>query len=410
MKRVLKTHTVAFLLFLAISSLCLGSAFALQLSEIKLAPGDAPVGAEFGRSIAITGDLLAVGAGGATAGSIGKAGAVYLYKRQGQAYVREAKLIAPDATPGAEFGRAVAIQGNTVAVGARFAQVGTLTSAGAAYVFRKVGGSWYLEAKIASPTPANGDNFGRALAIQGDLLAVTARKEKDQDPDQGAAYVFRRTGGSWTLEAKLTASDPMPSAYFGQSVTVQGDLIVVGARNADPNGAGAIYLFCRSGDQWVQIAKLFPLDGKPGDQFAFTVGISGNLIAVGARRADSDAGAAYLFALTGEGAVQVAKLTASDATGGDEFGQSIGMTGDTLAVGAWRADIGGTVNQGAVYLFRRMGNDWVQVAKRTASDGAAYDEFGFSLSTHGNLMAVGASSPLPDGSNAGAAYVMPLRP
>lgn len=306
----------------------------------------------------------------------------------------------------------MAIQGNRVIVGARFAQVGTLTKAGAAYVFQKAGRLWYLEAKITSPTPANEDNFGRALAIHGDLLVVTARKENIGADDVGAAYVFRYVGNNWIDEAKLTASDPTSGAYFGQSVAVQGDLIVVGARNADPNGAGAVYLFDRSGDQWIESAKLFPPDGKADDQFAFTVDIAGNLIAVGARRADlpgakKDAGAVYLFALTGDEVDLVTKLTASDAKAGDQFGQSVALTGNLIAVGANRADIGTNKDQGAVYLFRRMGNNWVEEDKLIASDGMAYDEFGYSLSAFGNIMATGAH--LAD-SDQGAVYVVPLEP
>ena len=278
-------------------------------------------------------------------------------------------------------------------------------------MFRKSGRSWYLEAKITSPTPANEDNFGRALAIHGDLLVVTARKEAINASDVGAAYVFRHIGDSWVDEAKLTASDPTAGAYFGQSVDVQGDLIAVGARNADPNGAGAVYLFYPSGDQWVEVAKLTPPDGQKDDQFAFTVGVNRNLIAVGARRADligaKDAGAVYLFAMRINGAHLVTKLTASDALAGDQFGQSIALTGDFIAVGANRVDIGSNVDQGAVYLFRRMGNEWVEEEKLTASDGMGDDEFGYSLSAFGNIMSTGAHLA---NSTEGAVYVMPLEP
>jgi len=417
MRTAFQVGSVAFLFTLALNSIGIGRVSALELSpawEIKLTADDPVSGAEFGRSVAIDGDLVAVGAGGANAGlagSPGKEGAVYLFKRRGLAYVPEAKLIAPDATTGAEFGRAVAIQGNTVIVGARFAQVEGYSKAGAAYVFRKKGRTWYLETKITSPTPENEDNFGRALAIHGDLLVVTARKENINASDVGAAYVFRHVANSWIEEAKLTGSDAAAGAYFGQSVAVRGDLIVVGARNANPNGAGAIYLFLRSGDQWVESAKLFPPDGEADDQFAFTVDIAGNLIVVGARRADlegaKDAGAVYLFALTGDEVNLVSKLTASDAKAGDEFGQSVAMAGDVIAVGAWRVDSGANKNEGAVYLFHRMGNHWVEEEKVTASDGVAGDEFGSSLSAFGNIMVIGAHFA---NSTAGAAYVMPLEP
>jgi hypothetical protein len=424
MKKDFHIGPIIFFIILILSSVWVGLAFAWDLPpawEVKLTADDLTADADFGRSVAIDGNLVAVGAGGADAGetdggSIPKAGAVYLFERRGLDYFLEAKLIAPDASTGAEFGRAVAIRGNMVIIGARFAEVevepgNLLSKAGAAYVFRKTRGAWHLEAKLTSPTPANEDNFGRALAIQGNILVVTARKENIGADDVGAAYVFLYKGGRWIDEAKLTASDPAAGAYFGQSVATQGNLIAVGARNADPNGAGAVYFFHRLKNQWVETAKVPSPDGKTDDQFAFAITIEGNLIAVGARRADlpgaKDAGAAYLFTMTGDDVTLPTKITASDAKAGDQFGQSIAMAGDVIAVGANRADIDGNKDQGAVYLFQRMGNEWVEEEKLTASAGMAGDEFGYSLSAFGNLMATGAH--LAD-STQGAAYVMPLRP
>ncbi|MDD3858378.1 MAG: FG-GAP repeat protein [Methanoculleus sp.] len=382
-----------------------------QAAEFRLAADDPTDAAEFGRSVAMDGNLVAVGAGGADANSVSNAGAVYLFKRQGQGYAPEAKLVAPDATDGAEFGRAVAIQGNTVIVGARFAQVGDLAKAGAVYVFKKYQGSWHFEDKIVSPEPADEDNFGRALAVQGNLLVVTARKENLNAADVGAAYVFTCRGGEWTNTAKITAGDPAPGAYFGQSVAVQGGLIVVGARNADPDGAGAIYLFRESPGGWNEIAKVAPPDGKADDNFGFTVAMAGDTITVGARRADlpgaKDAGAAYVFSLHGNSVDLVTELTAGDARAGDQLGQAIALAGDVIAVGANRADTEDGADTGAIYLFRRMSNQWTEVRKVTASDGVADDEFGYSLSAFGNRMVTGAHTA---DSTAGAAYVTPLKP
>jgi hypothetical protein len=417
MRKVFLTGSVLFLFILALISIGVSpSAFTLEacpVGEVKLAADDPVAAGDFGRSVAIAGDLVAVGAGGADAGSVSNAGAVYLFKRQGLTYVPEAKLVAPDATTGAEFGRAVAIQGNMVIVGAGFAKVGDLERAGAAYVFRKCGKSWVLEDKITSPTPADEDNFGRSLNIHGNLLVVTARWEDINASDVGAAYVFRYRGGRWIDEAKLTASDATPGAYFGQYAAVREDLIAVGARNADPYGAGAVYLFRRSRhDEWVEAAKLTPPDGAKDDHFGFTIAMVGDLIAVGARKADlsstrKDAGAVYVFALDRDSVDLVAKLTASDAKAGDQFGQSMAMAGDVIAVGASRADIGANKDQGSIYLFRRMGNEWIETDKVTASDGAAGDEFGFSLAAFGNRMVTGAH--LAD-STEGVAYVFRLKP
>jgi len=381
-----------------------------RFQEAKLVADDLSAGAEFGRSVAIQGDLVAVGAGAANVGSIRNAGAVYLFKRQGLTYVPEAKLVAPDATEDAEFGRAVAIQGNLVIVGARFAQVDNLAKAGAVYAFRKYRGSWYFEGKITSPTPADEDNFGRALAVQGDLLAVTARKENLGADDVGAAYIYLYRGGRWLYQTKLTASDPLPGGYFGQSVAIEGGIIAIGARNAEPNAAGAVYFFRGWRNEWVEFAKATPADGVGDDQFGFTIAMLGNTVAVGARRADlpdkKDAGAAYVYSIHWDSVDLVTKLTASDAFKGDQFGQSIAVAGDTIAVGANRADIDPNENQGAIYIYRRSGSEWTEMNKMTASDGATGDELGYSLAAFGNRLVTGAHFVNDD---EGAAYVIPVR-
>lgn len=379
--------------------------------EFRLTTDEAVTNAQYGRSVAIKGDLVAVGMGGD-----GAVGAVYLYKRQGRIYVPEAKLVFPDAIPETcpekdtgtcpEFGRTVAIQGNTVIVGARFAPVGSL-KAGAVYVFRKHGDLWQYEDKIVSPAPEAGDNFGRALAIHGNLLAVTARKT---NLEEGAAYVFVYKGGRWIHQANLEASDPTPGAYFGQSVDIQGDVIAIGARNANPNGAGGFYLFRKSGNGWIEIAKVIPSDGQVDDQYGFAIVISGDTIVVGARRADlsaskSNTGAVYVYSLNGDSVKLVTKLTASDASKGDEFGQSVAIAGDVIAVGTWKDDN----KQGSIYLFSRKCGQWIEADKITASDGMAGDEFGYSLSAFGNRMVTGAHTADFISTDGGAAYVLSLK-
>jgi len=415
----ISAFSVFFLLILlGISSMAVAKQ--PEACDVRLTAGDPVEGAEFGRSVAIDGNLVAVGAGNANAGSTSGAGAVYLFHRQGQTYIREAKLVAPDATSGAEFGRAVAIQGNLVAVGSRFAEAGGLEKAGAVYLFRKHMGSWRYEAKVSSPNPADEDNFGRAVALQGNILVVTSRKEESgaddvEADDVGAAYVFLHRGNRWIFSEKLTAGDPVPKAYFGQSVALRGNLLAIGARNADPEGAGAVYLFQRTGEGWKEFAKVIPPDGAKDDNFGFTVAMLGNTMAVGARRADpggtEDAGAAYVFSVSGHTVDHVATLTASDGQKKDQFGQSIAMAGDVIAVGANRADIGKNAgkkgDQGAIYLFRRADNSWKQIRKLTACNGLAGDEFGYSLSAFGNKLVTGAHFA---DSTAGAAYVLPLKP
>jgi hypothetical protein len=165
---------------------------------------------------------------------------------------------------------------------------------------------------------------------------------------------------------------------------------------------------------------LTPPDGEKNDHYGFSVAISGDIIAVGARRADlvkgtkeeTEEGAAYIYSVKGNNVELVTMLTASDATAGDEFGQSIAMAGDVIAVGAPKPGIKGQkAGQGSVYLFRRTGGQWVEVNKVTASDGAAGDGFGYSLAAFGNRMITGAHfADINGSSKAGAAYIVPLKP
>jgi len=402
--------------------LCLvTSAVAFPLEQTKLVPSDPILGGEFGRSIAINGSFVVVGAAGpALEGYPDSAGpgAAYVFARKGDAYVLDAKLSAPDPVAGAEFGRAVAIQGNTVVVGARFATTDGVERAGAAYIFRKIKGTWIFEAKVTSDDPTAEDNFGRAVILLDNRLVVTARKEEAPVLDAGAAYVFEKRRGAGVQVARVVAADATIEARFGQSVALKGDLMAVGARDADSpvaTGCGAVYVFKRSGDDWLEVAKLAAHDGASGDQFAFNIAMERNLLVVGARRANlpaippgrvrTAAGAAYIFKRSGTGWTEIQKLTASDALAGDEFGHSVAMAGDVIAIGARRATIDGKRRQGAIYLFRQQRGEWIKVGKLVALDGNAYDELGHSLAAHGSIIAAGANGADPGVTDAGAAYL-----
>lgn len=427
------SHRVLAIVFLLAASVAMAAAPPAKgsMDEVKLVAADPEKDADMGRSVAIEGDLVAVGAGADESD-----GAVYLFRRLGKSYIQEAKLICPDDQDGAEFGRSVAIKGDMVIVGARFADVsqesGTeadlveiIPRAGAVYVFKELQGEWRCRQKINPPVPDEGSNFGRAIALQGDRLIVTARKQESDAEDDGTAYAYAFREGRWTYQLEISpSSNPADGAYFGQSIVLRGNLMVIGARNdandiVDDNGnpvlSGAIYVFRRIRGDWTQIAKMTPTDGETDDQYGFSVAMAGDTIAVGARRANpegaEDAGAAYVYTVKENAVTLATKLTASDADGGDEFGQAVAMAGDVIAVGARRADIGGNNKQGAIYLFRRTGGEWKEFKKLTASDGMAGDEFGYSLAAFGNRMVTGAHfAPVSGFKKAGAAYVIPLKP
>ncbi len=410
--RVFKKTTMVGFLAIGMVLSAAGMGSAACLTEFMLTAGDPIDQAEFGRSVATDGNLVVVGSPeGSDDIGVGP-GAAYVFRRSGTVYVQEAKLVAPDPEIGAEFGRDVEVKRNTIVVGARFASNGIVQRSGAAYVYRKKGGRWVFLQKVVASNGSPEDNFGRAVALGDSRLVVSSRKMDLTGENEGATYVFHKKNGLWQEEAVLTAGDGTDNARFGQSVAVRGSLIFIGARDADTPAsqkAGAVYLFRRTHDQWEEIAKLSAGDGRKGDQFGFNIDVAGDVLAVGARRADpnglEDAGAVYLYGHVGDAWEEIARLTAPDAESGDEFGHSVGMRRGRVAVGARRADIDGFQNQGAVYLFRGFGSRWQAVSKLTASNGAAGDEFGHSLAVHGPKIVVGANFADFDDIDQGAAYV-----
>ena len=237
---------------------------------------------------------------------------------------------------------------------------------------------------------------------------------------QGAAYVFTESGSGWanmTQTAKLTASDGAAGDYFGDSVSISGNTVVVGALDATVGSnsqQGAAYVFTEPGSAWAnmtQTAKLTASDGAAGDYFGSSVSISGNTVVVGAPDAkvgsNSQQGAAYVFTEPGSGLDEHDPDRQAHRVrwrGGRLFGNSVSISGNTVVVGAPDANVGGNSNQGAAYVFTEPGSGWAnmtQTAKLTASDGAAGDVFGTSVSISGDTVVAGAIGA----GNQGAAYM-----
>ncbi|TFB11899.1 hypothetical protein E3V55_02505, partial [Candidatus Marinimicrobia bacterium MT.SAG.3] len=260
------------------------------------------------------------------------------------------------------------------------------------------------EFKITAADGAAGDLFGNSVSISGDYAVVGARRDDDNGISSGSAYVYKRTGTSWAQEAKLLASDGAADDLFGWSVSISGDYAVVGARRDDDNGisSGSAYVYKRTGTSWAQEAKLLASDGAADDLFGWSVSISGDYAVVGAFGDDdngTDAGSAYVFKRTGTSWAQEAKLLASDSGVGDQFGNSVSISGDYAVVGAWLDDDSGSAS-GSAYLFTRSGTSWAQKAKLLASDGATEGFFGKSVSISGDYAIVGAPAENP-----GSAYL-----
>ena len=235
---------------------------------------------------------------------------------------------------------------------------------------------------------------------------LTARDWQAIEAQLPAAPQSWPAAGGAIEQAKLMASDAQASDYFGYSVAVAGDTVVVGARDEDSEGlnAGAAYVFVRNGTTWTEQAKLMASDAQAGDWFGYSVAVSGDTVVVGAYYEDSggsDAGAAYVFVRNGTSWSQQGKLVAGDAQADDQFGQSVAISGDTVVVGAHYEDDGGS-DAGAAYVFVYDGTAWTEQDKLVAGDAQVDGRFGYSVAVSGDTVVVGASG---EGSYAGAAYV-----
>jgi len=391
----------------------------LHRQTAKLAASDAADDDYFGTSVAISGDTVVVGAYEED-GAGSARGAAYVFERnQGGAdsWGEVTKLTASDAQNDDIFGFSVAISGDTVVVGA-YEEDGAGNNRGAAYVFeRNQGGadSWGEVTKLTASDGADGDRFGRSVAISGDTVIVGAYTEDGVGSWHGAAYVFERNQGgadSWGEVTKLTASDGADDDRFGTSVTISGDTVVVGAYYEDGAGSdrGAAYVFERNqggADSWGEVTKLTASDGADDDWFGTSVAISGDTVVVGAFREGGDRGAAYVFERNQGGADswgEVTKLAASDAENGDGFGFSMAISGDTVVVGAIEEDGAGS-SRGAAYVFVTADGQWKEVAIPRASDAEDDDYFGRSVAISGDTVVVGAAGEDGAGSLSGAAYV-----
>ena len=260
----------------------------------------------------------------------------------------DAKLTAKDADDVDWFGFSVGLSGDTAVVGAREDDHAGGGNAGSAYIFENNGIRWEQVAKLTAFDAANSDRFGNSVAASGETIVVGARGDDHAGGDgAGSAYVFVRDGTHWPLQAKLTASDAAPADEFGTSVALSGDTIVVGAREDDHAGgmnAGSAYVFFRSGNSWSEQAKLVGSDSALADRFGISVAVSGDTAVVGARgndhTGDVDAGAAYVFFRRGSSWSEQAKLTAEDSNLFDEFGNSVAVAGDSALVGAHHDNVG----------------------------------------------------------------------
>ncbi len=381
----------------------------------KSAAGDPAADDEFGYSIALDGDTMVVGArydddGGADSGSA----YVFTTSNGGVSWTQQQKLAASDAAGGDSFGFSVDVSGDTVIVGAYLSD-GAGADGGAAYVFTRSGSTWTQQQKLTGSDTTAGDWFGYGVAVDGDTVAIGSTSDDEAaGVDQGSTYVFTRTGSVWSEQQKLTASDAAASDFFGENVALDGDTLVVGASlddDAAGSNQGAAYVFTRAGSVWSQQQRLTPADASGSDYFGHSVTLSGDTAIVSAHYDDGpagvDQGSAYVFTRSGTTWTEQQKLTPADAVAGDVFGWSVAVEGDTAVIGS-RYDGAAATNGGSAYVFTRSGSTWTQVVELTGADTAVDDHFGFAVALSGDVLVAGAYGDDDAASSSGSAYAFKL--
>ncbi len=358
----------------------------------------------YGYSVDIDGDYMIVGApyAGFTAANIASTassgGAAYIFHWNGSSWDQQA-VIQPDKSSynidGSDLGMGVAINGDTVVIGAN----GYSSDAGAAFVYRRSGSTWNFEAMLRpSDLPVDASFGNNAVDISGDVIIVGARYyDSLVDPaatDSGAAYIFRRSGSTWTQQAKLLPPTPYLVGYFGWSVGVSGDYAVVGSEQDDAkaNNAGAVDIYHYSAGAWTLDQRLTGASlTSTSDNFGTSVSIDGTRLAVGAYEDEASgrpgsSGVVYIFERGGSW-TETALLYASDGASGDRLGGRVELSGTRLVTGALNA---GATDNGAAYTFTYNGSVWSQEQKFTDPNPSDYGFFGSGVGLSGSHLAIGA--------------------
>ncbi|EJK48938.1 hypothetical protein THAOC_32225 [Thalassiosira oceanica] len=381
-------------------------------SQKLLAPGGA---AEdyFLRSAAIYENTIVVGAYNGDDNT----GSAHVFVRSGEEWEHQAKLLAPDGAAIDYFGRSVSIYEDTIVVGA----LGTVVVgawkdddngelSGSAHVFVRSGERWTHEAKLLAPDGAVGDWFGDSVAIHGDIIVAGAWGDNDIGRNSGSANVFARSGEEWKHQAKLLAPNGAAYDYFGRSVAIYDEVIVVGAYGDDDNGdrGGSAHVFVRSGEEWRHQAKLLAPDGALRDKFGESVAIYGDEIVVGAKGDDlnhfllgSNIGSAHVYVQSGEEWTHQAKLLAPDGAAGDYFGNSVAIYKDTIVVSSPFDDD----NKESAHVFVRSGDEWIHQTKLLPPDGAFHDLLGESVAIYQDTIVVVATGGDGNGNISGSSHV-----
>lgn len=378
---------------------------------------DGTAGDQYGQGLALDGNTLAVGAWFDDA-SNDQGGSVYVYVGAGSSWTLQQKIDPALPTSQYRFGENLALQGDRLVVGCSWDGQGAYQS-GAVYVYERVGGVWSQVVKLKGSGVSYNRNLGRSIALDGDTIAAGAVYGCCATSPAGGVHVFRRVAGTWTEEGVLTGIGTGASDAFGQSVALEGDRLVVGQSGlpwASGNRRGSVHVFQRTGATWSQTQRIDAPGAAQVQHFGHAVALRGATLVVGAPNAPSadgsqaDSGSVEVYAESAGTWVHAQSLQPNDSSDGDRIGQALALEGDLLLVGAPSREYAAGI--GGAYVYERVAGAWTQRAKLVASTDVRDDDFGAALPLDGTTAFVGA--PAADGlsTDAGAVfeYALPANP
>ena len=320
-------------------------------------------------------------------------GAAYVFTRSGSTWTQRAMIQSNDIAVGDYFGITVAISGNTIIVGAQYedGSSSSVTNYGSVYVFTGSGSSWTQQAKLVDPNPSTNDWFGsHSIAISGNTIVLGSILSDDTATNSGTAHIYTRSGSAWTYKTQLESSDVAAYDRFGAGIAIDGDTVLIGAYGEGGSGTsrGAVYVFTSNNNwsSWSQQAKLTASDAQDYDYFGYGLDLDGDTAVIGAFGEDDSpgtgSGSAYVFTRSGTTWSQQQKLTPSDSAEYFDIGLSVAIEGDIIALGARGADS----DTGAVYIFKLDGGTWTEEEKLVSDEGAESDELGERISFSSNYL------------------------
>jgi hypothetical protein len=378
------------------AALVLASRAAAQCELQRFVPLGAAAGDQFGTAVDVDGERAIVGG----LQTLADPGYAVVLERQAGAWVETARLTASDGAPGDRFGNSVAISGERLLVGAIFDDDNGQNS-GSAYVFELVAGQWVETAKLSNHDGQINDFFAVALDLDGERALIGAKSDDDVGASSGSAYVFELVAGQWVEAHKLIASDGLANELFGISVALEGDRALIGAPGELFSARGSAYVFELAGGVWVERRKLTAANGAIGDSFGARVALAGARCAIAAPL-HQQLGAIYVFETQGAGWSAAAQLTPADNGAGFGFAQGLDLSDARVLAGGGSFSSG---TPGVAYLFEGGAAGWRQTARLTASDAAGGDGFGGAIALRGDEALVAAPGNL---AQTGAAYVLQL--